>query len=450
MSANTQVAYTQLDEEVSTFYHRYARGKENSALYLAAFGCLENAIPKARNLLNAMSADPEANTKSDNNKKLLIRTRTMFETWQNERDPKYKFPSVYYDLRNIIVQHDRAHGRTKKASTTKATDASETNALPKKRKIGKKVSSPETIEDSDSDASVIVADFNPGNTPLTIAGDQNAMQVDDTGAISNAITGTSSAPVSVATSTTLEASPARASVVSIASDKSIDLPLVSEENLKLCLGGIEGLTLNTKEIHRAFMANAPLEARQYQLLSNSDHLLKMANELEALSRRYYSAMTNQKVTTMSDCFHEPFFSSRNRQRIDDIVDRLIQAVDTYKHRSNIMTPHQAFTQEIRRLLATPQFSLLEPENESPPLAAISEVAKACSDIVDTFRLVNMGAREVNSSHPRAFFQELQSSVVDDMMSKTHSFGKIFEHYRQSITEFLWLEMMISKSSLNTI
>ncbi|XP_006459582.1 hypothetical protein AGABI2DRAFT_116545 [Agaricus bisporus var. bisporus H97] len=322
MSANTQVAYTQLDEEVSTFYHRYARGKENSALYLAAFGCLENAIPKARNLLNAMSADPEANTKSDNNKKLLIRTRTMFETWQNERDPKYKFPSVYYDLRNIIVQHDRAHGRTKKASTTKATDASETNALPKKRKIGKKVSSPETIEDSDSDASVIVADFNPGNAPLTIAGDQNAMQVDDTGAISNAIAGTSGSPVSVATSTTLEASPARASVVripfasvpgmdifssaykravqvSIASDKSIDLPLVSEENLKLCLGGIEGLTLNTKEIHRVFMANAPLEARQYQLLSNSDHLLKMANELEALSRRYYSAMTNQKVLVQS-------------------------------------------------------------------------------------------------------------------------------------------------------
>ncbi|XP_006461002.1 hypothetical protein AGABI2DRAFT_117926 [Agaricus bisporus var. bisporus H97] len=73
----------------------------------------------------------------------------------------------------------------------------------------------------------------------------------------------------------------------------------------------------------------------------------------------------------------------------------------------------------------------------PLVAAISEVAKACSDIVDTFRLVNMGA-------------QLQSSVVDDMMSKTHSFGKIFEHYRQSITEFLWLEMMISKSPLNTI
>ncbi|XP_006456241.1 hypothetical protein AGABI2DRAFT_122151 [Agaricus bisporus var. bisporus H97] len=87
--------------------------------------------------------------------------------------------------------------------------------------------------------------------------------------------------------------------VSIASDKSIDLPLVSEENLKLCLGGIEGLSLNTKEIHRAFMANTPLEACQYQLLSNSNHLLKMANELEALSWRYHSAMTNQKVLVQS-------------------------------------------------------------------------------------------------------------------------------------------------------
>lgn len=63
MSANSQVAFTQLDEEVSTFYHRYSRGKENQALYLTAFGCLENSVPKAvcslyfsliRNFLNLL------------------------------------------------------------------------------------------------------------------------------------------------------------------------------------------------------------------------------------------------------------------------------------------------------------------------------------------------------------------------------------------------------------
>jgi hypothetical protein len=111
----------------------------------------------------------------------------------------------------------------------------------------------------------------------------------------------------------------RAVQASIAADQSFELPLVTEENcepskftcssfrlnnmfayvVKLCLGGIEGLSLNTKEIHRTFLANAPLEAKQIQLLSNSDRLLTMASEMEALSHRYYNALANQKVLVQS-------------------------------------------------------------------------------------------------------------------------------------------------------
>jgi hypothetical protein len=144
-----------------------------------------------------MAADADAPNKPEY-KKLLIRTRTMFETWQNERDGKYKFPQIYYDIRNLINQYDRVHGRTKKAPS-KSGDGTENTpptTLPKKvtwsikqcyyclpflrcwqRKISKKVISPEHIEDSDTDASIVIADFNPGNTPLTTVPESNVSTI---------------------------------------------------------------------------------------------------------------------------------------------------------------------------------------------------------------------------------------------------------------------------------
>ena len=110
----------------------------------------------------------------------------------------------------------------------------------------------------------------------------------------------------------------RAIQMSIASDQSFELPLVSEENckypifatvqilnliylfvVKLCMGGIEGLSLNSKEIHRTFLANAPLEAKQIQLLSNSDRLLTLASDMEGLAHRYYTTLANQKLLVQS-------------------------------------------------------------------------------------------------------------------------------------------------------
>lgn len=144
-----------------------------------------------------MSADAEAPNKSDF-KKLLIRTRTMFEIWQNERDPKYKFPPLYYEIRTVISQYDRTHGRSKKGTSAKSTESPENQSVPKKvkwstrqcfyclpylrcwqRKIGKKVSSPEVVEDSDSDTSVVIADFNPENAPLTKAGEASSAKPDE-------------------------------------------------------------------------------------------------------------------------------------------------------------------------------------------------------------------------------------------------------------------------------
>ncbi|KAF7762521.1 hypothetical protein Agabi119p4_1452 [Agaricus bisporus var. burnettii] len=333
MSANSQVAFTQLDEEVSTFYHRYSRGKENQALYLTAFGCLENSVAKAQSFLNAMSADAEAPNKSDF-KKLLIRTRTMFEIWQNERDPKYKFPPLYYEIRTVISQYDRTHGRSKKGTSAKSAESPENQSVPKKRKIGKKVSSPEVIEDSDSDTSVVIADFNPENAPLTKAGEASSakpdestdMQVDDVSPPSRVLADITNT-VSTRPVATPQADCARPSVVclpfasvpgmdifsvaykravqaALSSNSSIELPLVSDENLKLCLGGIKGLNLNTKEIHRTFLANAPLEARQIHFLSNSAQLASVAMEMQNLADRYYDILADQKFLAQS--FASPF------------------------------------------------------------------------------------------------------------------------------------------------
>ncbi|EKM74078.1 hypothetical protein AGABI1DRAFT_95887 [Agaricus bisporus var. burnettii JB137-S8] len=477
MSANSQVAFTQLDEEVSTFYHRYSRGKENQALYLTAFGCLENSVAKAQSFLTAMSADAEAPNKSDF-KKLLIRTRTMFEIWQNERDPKYKFPPLYYEIRTVISQYDRTHGRSKKGTSAKSAESPENHV-----RLDKKVSSPEVIEDSDSDTSVVIADFNPENAPLTKAGEASSakpdestvaklsfhfsnsyflfryikdMQVDDVSPPSRVLADITNT-VSTRPVATPQADCARPSVVclpfasvpgmdifsvaykravqaALSSNSSIELPLVSDENLKLCLGGIKGLNLNTKEIHRTFLANAPLEARQIHFLSNSAQLASVAMEMQNLADRYYDILADQKFLAQS--FASPFTKMN-----------LIKAVDKARtDKDSTRTPHEAFSQEVKNLLAVPQLVLLDEGATPPSLTTVQNVSDAYSEVVETLRLINFSARQLNSLHAPSIFQELQRDVINDMSTKTQSFGQLFESYCQLTIEFLWLEMMMSRAN----
>ncbi|KAF7760359.1 hypothetical protein Agabi119p4_1451 [Agaricus bisporus var. burnettii] len=135
------------------------------------------------------------------------------------------------------------------------------------------------------------------------------------------------------------------------------------------------------------------------------------------------------------------------QCIDDIVQNLIKAVDKARtDKDSTRTPHEAFSQEVKNLLAVPQLVLLDEGATPPSLTTVQNVSDAYSEVVETLRLINFSARQLNSLHAPSIFQELQRDVINDMSTKTQSFSQLFESYCQLTIEFLWLEMMMSRAN----